>query len=184
MKNSEKILLGVAGLGGLALLLGKKQTASAPVQQAVRSTGIVTDSDRLMDIARRELNLPDSELTVRSLIPSDFGLTTFTFALNPGWNTIVNTTARHKAIMLRGLFYSSATPVATEVRVNMGSSAVEDWGIQSIPMMENHQFVDISPSIAHPDYPIMIQVYASAASAAEGISFEGTVVEPRGMTVA
>lgn len=178
--------MGIGALAGIAYLLKARPqiTPDTYVEPQAASLAPRTDSDRLMDIAKRELNLPESGLTVRSLIPSDFGLTTFTFALNAGWNTIVSTTASHRAIMLNGLYYSSAAPVATEVKVNMGSSAVEDWGIQSIPMTENHQFIDISPSIARPEYPITIQVYATAGSAAETISFSGIVIEPRGVTTA
>lgn len=183
MKNSDKILLGLAGLGGLAILMSKNNTGVAQASIPSGSVGIKTDSDRLIDIATRELNLPVSGLTVRGVNPSDFGLASYTFALVPGWNTIISTTAGHKAIMLTGLYYSSATPVASEVRVSMGASSVEDWAIQSVPVQQNHQYIDITPSIAHPDYPITIQVFATAASASETISFEGVVAEARGTTL-
>ena len=187
------VAMGVSALAGLTIILNSLKNPPFPDATypdayvdpvATASVGPRTDSDKLMEIARREFNLPDSELSVRGLLPSDLGLTTYTFNLVAGWNTIVNSSANNKVIMLTGVTYSSATPVATEVKVYMGSSAVESWSIQGLSFREDPVYTDTTPSIAREDYPIRIQVYSSGVSAGETISFQGIVVEPRGITLA
>lgn len=171
---------------GLAytVLKGKGNVTTPSENVVIKESKELSDTDRLMSIAKRELNLSEGELTVRGLIPLDLGLNTFDFALNPGWNTVVSTScANGRFIMFTGLSYYSANPVATEVKLNLGSSASEVYGIQQVAYLENHTFTDTSPSIARQNYPIQIQVYASAASASEPIIFSGVVVERRGMTI-
>jgi len=185
----KDVAMVISALAGTTIILSKLREASPLPPQYVdptasASVGPRTDSDKLMAIARREFNLPDSELTVRGLLPSDLGLTTYTFNLANGWNTVVDTSIGSKVIMLTGITYSSANPVATQVKVSMGSSNVEHWSIQGLPVREDPTFTDTSPSIARENYPIRIQIYASGASASETLSFSGIVVEPRGTTLA
>lgn len=176
------IIVGGLGLGVLYLLSQKPATAGA--EGVTPATPKYSLEDRLLSIASRQLGIPTSELVVRSLIPSDIGTTTYNFPLNAGWNTIANTAvADNRFIALTGVTYGGATPVATEIRIQAGGRVAEYWNIQNLPLLQTPTFTDTSPTIVQQNQLLLIQVYATGASASENINFSGIVVERRGMTI-
>ena len=199
MEKETKIAIGiVAGVGAIGLiyyLVKRNQPPAArivaeplpqlPVQPVLSAP--MTTTDKLIQMASKQLGLPKEELTVRSLIPSDFGLTTWNFNLSSGNNNIISASvADNRFIALTGLSYPSVASgnAVTELTVNAGARKVEIWPIQHIPDLENPVWEDTSPTIVQQNESVSITAYATKSATAEPIILQGVVVERRGMTVA
>lgn len=191
-KAKPYILIGLLAAGGLAayLLTRKKPEAvlSTPAEvRVIREKKALTTTDKLKEMASKQLNLPESELVVRSLRPEDLGLSSsaFNFPINTAnaWNNIISANVGdNRFIALTGAVYTG--DVITEVRIVAGGSTKEYWNIQAIPSMENPRYVDLTPTIIQQNQRLAIDVYAINASAGESLIMEGIVVEKSGLVVA
>jgi len=183
MKTTNILLIvgGVAvGAGLLYLFTRKKEEAirlAEPVPESPK-----TPEEEALSKAMGEMRLSREDIVVRNLLPSDFGLTTFSFNVNPGWNTIIsNSVPDQTYILLKGLFYTGTN--VTQVKISIGAAAREVWSISGIAAMENKVYRDMTPSLASQNQLIRIEVYAQNAGT-ENINFDGQVFEKRGITVA
>ncbi len=187
------IILGALGIGGLILLL-RKPAPTVGITPAV-ATGVsavapssaypITIQGKLIAMAMKQTGLPESELTVRSLLPLDVGLTTWTFNLTAvgGWNTVAaGNVASDRFIALTGVSYSGT--VAEQVRISAASSTVAYFSIQHVPGITETHHIDISPIIVQQNQPVIIEVYSSAAAGTDEVILEGMTVEPRGRLLA
>ena len=190
MKNQTMwIILGALGIGGLILLLRKPAptvaragvpTVAPPMP--VRETGV---RGELISTAMQQLGLPQEELTIRSLLPLDVGLNTWTFNLPAigGWNTVANTSVGdNRFIAITGVSYAGT--VAEQIRVTAASSIVAYFSIQHVPGITETHHIDIRPIIVEQNEPIRIEIYSSAAAGTDEVSLEGITVEKRGMLLA
>jgi len=184
-------ILGALGLTGLFLLLKKPTVvaavpavgvpAVAPVPEAIPTTC----RERAIALAKQQLGLPESELTVRSLIPSDLGLTTWSLNLAAvGWNSgVINTAiADNRFCCITGVSYAGTS--AESIRVRVGASTVANFNIERIAGITTTHHIDIAPILAQQNLPVVIDVYASVISATDNVILVGTTVEKRGMVLA
>ncbi len=197
-KNNNTILiLGIAGAIALFLLMKKKEEpvvgrapmAVAPVGAQAIAPGIAvptTCREKAIFLAQQQLGLPESELTVRSLIPQDLGLTTWSLNLaNAGaWNNgVINTTiADNRFCCITGVSYTGTA--AESVRVRVGASTVAQFSIEMVPGITTTSHIDITPILAQQNLPVIVDVYASAISATDNVILEGVTVERRGLLLA
>jgi len=191
------IIIGAVGIAGLFYLLRKPApVAGMPVAPGVSAISEVAPTTaypvlsgcegQMIAMAERQLGLPRSELTVRSLRPNDLGLgNTWSMNLaNAGaWNTTVNTTvADNRFICLKSVSYSGTA--AESIRVTAGASTVLETSIERIPGITTTHTASIPDIIVEQNQNITIQVYASAISATDNLIISGVVVEKRGMVLA
>jgi len=186
------LILGALGIGGLILLLKKPAPAVAagvPVSAGdlVTPSGVPTTCrEKAIFLAQQQLGLPESELTIRSLLPQDLGLTTWSLNLASAnaWNTgVINTNvADNRFLCITGVSYSGTA--AEQIRVQVGASTVAQFSIEQVPGITTTHHVDISPILAQQNLPVSVDVYASAISATDNVILEGITVEKRGMLLA
>jgi len=194
MKNKTIMwILGALGLTGLFILLKKPAPAvgipavGVPVAPGVPAEAVPTTCQgKAIALAKQQLGLPESELTVRSLIPQDLGLTTWSLnlAVANAWNSgVINTSvADNRFLCITGVSYAGTA--AEQVRVRVGASTVAQFSIQHVPGITTTHHIDISPILAQQNLPVVVDVYSSAISATDNVILEGTTVEKRGMLVA
>ncbi|KKK53901.1 hypothetical protein LCGC14_3090120 [marine sediment metagenome] len=189
------LILGALGIGGLILLLRKPKVsarAGVPTRAGVLGVPAVaptvaptTIQGKLIAIASQQTGLPESELTVRSLLPLDVGLATWSFNLTAvgGWNTVAaGNVASDRFIAITGVSYSGT--VAEQIRISAASSTVAYFSIQHVPGITTTHHMDISPIIVQQNQPVIIEVYSSAAAGTDEVILEGMTVEPRGRLLA
>ena len=186
------LILGALGIGGLILLLRKPApiVAGVPARAGVpavapSSAYPITTQGKLIAIASQQTGLPESELTVRSLLPLDVGLATWSFNLTAvgGWNTVAaGNVASDRFIAITGVSYAGT--VAEQIRVTAASSTVAYFSIQHLPGITTTHHMDISPIIVQQNQPVIIEVYSSAAAGTDEVILEGMTVEPRGRLLA
>lgn len=183
--------LGIAGLIFYLTWVGKKGVAGMPsagpsgvVSAPISAPAPTTCQGRAIALAVQQLGLPESELSVRSLIPQDLGLNTWSFNLaGAGWNTVINTSvADNRFLCITGVSYAGTA--AEQVRVKVGASTVAQFSIEQIPGITTTHHADISPILAQQNLPVQIEVFASAVSAADNVILEGMTIEKRGMVIA
>ena len=194
MQNKTLLwIIAALGLTGLLILFKKKAPAvagmpavsggvvSAPISAPTAPT---TCQGRAIALAEQQLGLPESELTVRSLIPQDLGLNTWSFNLaGTGWNTVVSTSvADNRFLCITGVSYSGTA--AEQIRVRVGASTVAQFSIEQVPGITTSHHIDISPILAQQNLPVEIDVFASAISATDNVILEGATIEKRGMVLA
>ena len=199
MKKETKIMLGItAGIGALGVIyyLKNRQPVAALqpqpsiVQQPIPqlpAPKALNITDRMIKMAQDQLGLSRDDITVRSLIPSDFGLTTWNFDLSSGSNSIVSSSISDNTfIAITGISYPtvSAGNAATEVNINAGARTAEIWPIQWIPDLENPVWEDPDPTIVQQNESVGITVFATKSATGEPLIFQGVVVERRGLTIA
>ena len=184
------LILGALGLTGLFFILKKP----APSVAMVGVPGVVAPSvavpttcrERAIALAMQQLGLPESGLTIRSLIPQDLGLTTWSLnlAVANAWNSgVINTSvADNRFLCITGVSYAGAA--AEQIRVRVGASTVAQFSIEQVPGITTTHHIDIQPILAQQNLPVQVDVYASAISATDNVILEGTTVEKRGMLVA
>jgi len=190
MENKTLLLIiATLGIAGLFFLLKKPAVAMAPGMPAGVSAPAevpTTCQGRAIALAMQQLGLPESELTVRSLIPQDLGLTTWSLNLATAnaWNSNVISTsvADNRFLCITGVSYAGTA--AEQVRVRVGASTVAQFSIEQVPGITTTHHVDISPILAQQNLPVQVDVYASAISATDNVILEGITVEKRGMVVA
>ena len=181
----------LGALAGLFFLI-KKKPPVAPVGVPVGMAEVpavavpTTCRGRAIALAMQQLGLPESELTIRSLIPQDLGLTTWSLNLAAAnaWNAgVINTSvADNRFLCITGVSYAGAA--AEQIRVRVGASTVAQFSIEQVPGITTTHHIDISPILAQQNLPVVVDVYASAVSATDNVILEGTTVEKRGMLVA
>ncbi len=191
-KNKTMLILGIVGALTLLLLIKKKEAvAVAPVGVPVGVPAVAEASlpagcqGQAIQLAQQQLGLPMEELTVRSLIPQDLGLQTWSLNLAAvGWNTgVINTSvADNRFICITGVSYAGTS--AESVRVRVGASTVAQFSIQHVPGITTTHYIDIAPILAQQNLPVSVDVYASAISATDNVILVGTTVEKRGMLLA
>jgi len=197
-KETTWIILGVVGIGALILLLRRPAPAvraiapvtavapGVPGLPAVASTSPTTCRGRAIALAMQQLGLPESELTVRSLLPQDLGLTTWSLNLASAnsWNSgVINTTiADNRFCCITGVSYAGTS--AEQVRVQVGASTVAQFSIERATGITTTHHIDIAPILAQQNLPVRVDVYASAISATDNVILEGITVEKRGMVLA
>ena len=136
-------------------------------------------------LAKQQLGLPESELTVRGLLPQDLGLTTWSLNLAAvGWNNgVINTAvADNRFLCITGVSYAGTS--AESVRVRVGASTVANFNIERIAGITTTHHIDIAPILAQQNLPVVVDVYASVISATDNVILVGTTVEKRGMVIA
>jgi len=190
--DNKTLLLIIATLGvaGLFFLIKKPTEAGMPVvgpgMAAVSPISAPTTcQERVIALAMQQLGLSESELTVRSLIPQDLGLNTWSLNLASAnaWNTVINTSvADNRFLCITGVSYAGSA--AEQVRVRVGASTVASFSIEHVPGITTTHHINISPILAQQNLPIQVDVYASAISATDNVILEGITVEKRGMVLA
>ncbi len=185
------IILGALGIGGLILLL-RKPTAVARAPAVAGVPGVpaaptpmpTTCQERAIQLAEQQLGLSKDQLTVRSLLPQDLGLNTWSFNLaGVGWNTVINTNVGdNRFLCITGVSYDGSA--AEQIRVRVGASTVAHFSIEQVPGITTTHHVDITPILAQQNLPVVIEAYASAISATDNVILEGITVEKRGMVLA
>lgn len=172
---------GPYGLGAGPGLGTASGLGMAPVVPT-RETGV---RGELISIAMQQTGLPEEGLTIRSLLASDIGLTTWSMNLSiaNAWNTAVNTTvASDRFIAITGVSYAGTS--AESVRITAGGSRLAEFSIERIPGITTTHHIDIRPVIVEQNQNITIDVYASAISTTDNVILEGITVEPRGRLLA
>ena len=195
MKNKTIMwIFGALGLTGLFFLLKKPAPVVGIPAVGVPVAGVpaipeavpTTCREKAIYLAKQQLGLPESELTVRSLIPQDLGLNTWSLnlAVANAWNAgVINTAvADNRFLCITGVSYAGTA--AEQVRVRVGASTVAQFSIQHVPGITTTHHIDISPILAQQNLPVVVDVYSSAISATDNVILEGTTVEKRGMLVA
>ncbi len=187
-------ILGALGLTGLFLFLKKPAPVVAALPAVAGVPGAVpapkeavptTCREKAIYLAKQQLGLPESELTVRSLIPQDLGLTTWSLNLAAvGWNSgVINTAvADNRFICITGVSYAGTS--AEQVRVRVGASTVANFNIERIAGITTTHHIDITPILAQQNLPVSVDVFASVISATDNVILVGTTVEKRGMVLA
>ena len=185
------LIIGAIVVGGVLYFLLKKPSGDVVRGPAVGVAGVpavaepTTCRGRAIQLAMQQLGLPEGELTVRSLIPQDLGLTTWSLNLAAvGWNTgVINTSvADNRFLCITGVSYAGSA--AEQVRVRVGASTVAQFSIEQIPGITTTHHIDIAPILAQQNLPVSVDVYASAISATDNVILEGTTVEKRGLLLA
>jgi len=190
MKNKTIMwILSALGLTGLFLLIKKPApTVAMPAVAGVPAVAPIsptTIQGKLIALAKQQTGLPEESLTIRSLLPLDVGLNTWTFNLTGvgGWNTVANTNVLdNRFIAITGVSYAGT--VAEQIRVTAASSVVAYFSIQHVPGITETHHIDISPIIVQQNQPIRIEIYSSAAAGADEVILEGITVEPKGILLA
>jgi len=194
MDDKTKTLLIIATLGvaGLIFYFWSKKGVTAAGIPVAGPSGVVsapsvaptTCQGRAIALAMQQLGLPESELTVRSLIPQDLGLNTWSFNLaGAGWNTVISTNvADNRFLCITGVSYAGTA--CEQIRVRVGASTVAQFSIEQIPGITTSHHADISPILAQQNLPVQIEAFASAVSAADNVILEGMTIEKRGMVLA
>jgi len=193
------LILGALGLAGLLFFLMRRDTTGARVAvpavgmpagavgvspttfeasgiaAGVATSGVVpgagplTCQERAIMLAQQQLGLPMEGLTVRSLLPQDLGLTTWSLNLASAnaWNTGVISTnvGDNRFLCITGVSYSGSA--AEQVRVQVGASTVASFSIEQVPGITTTHHVDIAPILAQQNLPVSVDIYASAISATE-----------------
>jgi len=191
--DNKTILLIIATLGiaGLFFLMKKPAPAVSMAGMPAITPGMpvvapTTCQGRAIALAMQQLGLPESELTVRSLIPQDLGLTTWSLnlAVANAWNPgVINASvADNRFLCITGVSYAGTA--AEQVRVRVGASTVAQFSIEQVPGITTTHHVDISPILAQQNLPVQVDIYASAISGADNVILEGVTVEKRGMVIA
>ena len=195
-KNQTMLILGIVGAIALFLLMKKKEVvAVAPVGVPFGVPSVAgmpavsvptTCRERAIQLAVQQLGLPESELTIRSLIPQDLGLTTWSLNLANAnaWNAGVISTsvADNRFLCITGISYAGTA--AESVRVQVGASTVAQFSIEQVPGITTTHHIDIAPILAQQNLSVVVDVYASAVSATDNVILEGTTIEKRGMLLA
>ena len=192
-KNTTMLLiLGTLGIAGLYFLLKKPTVSAMPAVApalgvpAVAEPIPTTCREKAIFLAKQQLGLPESELTVRSLIPQDLGLTTWSLNLANAnaWNTgVINTNvADNRFLCITGVSYAGTS--AEQVRVSVGASTVANFNIERVAGITTTHHIDIAPILAQQNLPVRVDVYASVVSATDNVILVGTTVEKRGMVLA
>ncbi len=185
------LILGTLGIAGLYFLLKKPAVAVmsvAPVSgvPAVAEPVPTTCREKAIFLAQQQLGLPESELTIRSLIPQDLGLTTWSLNLANAnaWNTgVINTNvADNRFLCITGVSYAGTS--AEQVRVTVGASTVANFNIERIAGITTTHHIDIAPILAQQNLPVRVDVYASGVSATDNVILVGHTVEKKGMVLA
>ena len=189
--NKQTIwIIATLGIAGLIFLLKKPEPAvgvpavgvpGVPVAPSVAEP--TTCQGRAIQLAMQQLGLPESELTVRSLIPQDLGLQTWSFNLAAtGWNTVVSTNVSDSRFLcITGVAYSGSA--CEQIRVRVGASTVAQFSIEKIPGLVSH-YEDIQPILAQQNIPVVIEAFASAIAVGDNVILEGITIEKKGMLLA
>jgi len=194
MKKQTIWIIATLGIAGLFFLLRKPAPVVGVLVAPVgvpRVPGVAPlplppgCQGQAIQLAMQQLGLPQEELTVRSLIPQDLGLTTWSLNLAAvGWNNgVINTNvADNRFLCITGVSYAGTA--AEQIRVRVGASTVAQFSIQHVPGITTTHYIDIAPVLAQQNLPISVDVYASAISATDEVILSGTTVEKRGMLLA
>lgn len=189
-KPTMWLIIATLGIAGLIFILrkpaptvGVPAVIGVPGVPAVAPTVPTTCREKAIFLAQQQLGLPESELTVRGLIPQDLGLTTWSFNLAmTGWNTVVSTNIQdNRFCCITGVSYSGTA--CEQIRVRVGASTVAHFSIEKIPGLISH-YEDIQPILAQQNLPVVIEAFASAVAAGDNVILEGITVEKRGMVLA
>lgn len=194
-KKETMWIIGAVVVGGVLYFLLKKPEVAirapavgvpgvpiAPSVAPVREVGV---RGQLISMAMQQTGLSEESLTIRSLLPSDIGLTTWSMNLSVAnaWNTAVNTTvASDRFVAITGVSYAGSA--AESVRVTGGGSRLAEFSIERVPGITTTHHIDINPVIIQQNQNITIDVYASTISATDNVILEGITVEPRGRLLA
>ena len=193
MKNQTMwIIIGALGIGGLIFLL-KKPTVGvsrAPAVAGVPGVPVAptqmptTCQERAIQLAEQQLGLSRDQLTIRSLLPQDLGLNTWSFNLAAaGWNTVINTSvADNRFLCITGVSYAGTA--CEQIRVRVGASTVAHFSIEQVPGITTTHHIDISPILAQQNLPVVIEGFASAIAGTDNVILEGITVERAGMVLA
>ena len=182
------IILGVAGIGALIYFLTRKKEETiraAPVAPAPVPIPKATVEGKLKQMAMKELNLGEEELTVRSLRPEDLGVSgawSFNIGSANAWNNIISASlGDNRYLAITGVTYVGSA--ITQIRMVLGGSVNEIWNIQAIPAMETPKYIDLTPTAIKQNQSISIDVW-STATGTESLVFDGIVVEKKGLVLA
>ena len=135
----------------------------------------------LRAMASKQLNIPAKDIVVRSLSPSDLGLSSFTFAVSSGANGIVNTSvADNRFIALTGVAYGGSK--VTQLDISAGGSARALWGLEAVGLMRSPVAYDTEPIIIEQNQSLNITAFASGDESAS-IALLGVVAERPGLVI-
>lgn len=126
------------------------------------------------------------ELVVRPLKPKDLGLASdeWTFNVNAGENTIINTQLDDKTLVLIvGFFNLSTNPQVVELIFGTPAKTIEDVYFEDIYMYSEPAALLDEPISYQPGGTAIIKAVAKGANTAEKLGFIGFVVEPAGRTI-
>ncbi len=188
----------VGGIGALIYFLTRKKEGtvraapvapvpvSAPAPVPIAKPSPITAEGELKQIAMKELNLGEKELTIRGLRPEDLGLSggawSFSIGSANAWNNIISSSlGDNRYLMITGVTYTGSA--ITQLRIVAGGSVREIWNVQAIPAMETPRYVDLTPTIIKQNQSVSIDVYSTAAGT-ESLIFNGIVIEKKGLILA
>lgn len=193
-KKETMWILGAVVVGGVLYFLLKKPepVVGVPAVGVPGVSGVpsvaepTTCREKAIQLAIQQLGLPESELTIRSLIPQDLGLTTWSVNLASAnaWNSGVISTnvADNRFLCITGVSYAGTA--AEQIRVQVGASTVAQFSIEQVPGITTTHHIDITPILAQQNLPVSVDIYASAISATDNVILEGVTIEKRGMLLA
>lgn len=178
-------------IGGYTLYSFTKQQAShtraLPIEEAAffpSETQPLDVTAELLERASKQLNIPKSELVVRSLTPEDLGMGTkaFGFDVGVGANTIVNSTiADNRFIAIAGVAYAGTA--IDQVDINAGGSARAVFNLMPVFVKQTPIAYTPEPVIIEQNQGLTITAHANAVSTNESLGFLGVVVEKRGLVI-
>jgi len=172
----------IAAIAGIVIWLKIPKAKVAAVTPEQQQMAEMTTEGQLVQMAMKQLNLSRDDIVIRSLIPQDFGLTSWNFAVNPGYNTIINTSVADNTFIA----LTSGTVTNTNIgniEITAGASVREYWNMQAAGATTlAPTFVDSTPSIIQQNQPIIIRASA-IAGATQPIIFGGIVAEKRGISI-
>ncbi len=192
MKNKTILwILGALGLTGLFLFFKKPAPVVAISPAGVSGVPAVAEAlpttcrERAIQLAMKQLGLPREELTVRSLLPLDLGLQTWSLNLaNVGWNNgVINTAiADTRFCCLTGITYAGTS--AEQVRIRVGASTVAQFSTERPQVITTTHHIDIAEVLMQQNLPVVVDVFASVISATDNLIFEGYTIEKKGILLA
>lgn len=183
MKKLSKALLWIGGfLGAYWLFKGKTQTKGVLIPGNIPPESVYNQT--IAELKRRamtQLNLTERGIVVRSLTPADVGRSNWSFNLDPGANTIVNTSVNdNRFIAITGMVYSGN--LLDEVDISAGASERDRWSLEQVRAQRNASAYLMEPIIVEQNQPITLTAYANVKGS-DSFGLQGIVVEKAGIAV-
>jgi len=176
------------------------KTLEGPALDAYRR--LVSD---LKSRAQTQLNLPESEIVIRNLLPSDLGANASTPDYNVGlsaltWTPIVNAQqiANGRFVGIYGFVVRNAgtgvtgvgnnllpyAPAVEQIRITREGTTARYWNVKEIPQWEDQTGYVDDPVSVDQNTSITIEGLArTASSIATTFNIIGVVAEKRGLLI-
>lgn len=140
--------------------------------------------EKLLEEAVKQTGIPRTKWVVRDLLPSDLGLTEWSFTYSStGENDVVDTTLpKKKFIAIFGVAILDPNPKAVWVKFKKDQDIKEVWGLEDLYVLEEPRSYTPEPIMYYQEDNLKITIYTTEAKT-EKIVFIGYVAEEVGKTI-